>query len=248
MGAGNIKLVYARWADLSHAPFRLLAYMALVSRDEDDPPCFWGGRETLALGLGRLVDMDGTEAARKSAFRAVERNVSHLVKAGAVLTGPSPRPGRAATYILDLDRERPTLSVGRIEDSGEPPESLASETPDAERGPTPDAECRRRPTLSVATPDAERGPEEEEDERRTNEGRISRPLAEAFPEGPVGVANSSEDKQEQAYQHALAVLRNQPDYGQRLTERAYAELDASATARDIVIEAARLADEGSDAA
>ena len=62
MGAGNVGLVYARWGHLPHAPFRVLAYMALRTLDDGDPPRFWGGRESLAVALGRSASQ--TSASR----------------------------------------------------------------------------------------------------------------------------------------------------------------------------------------
>ena len=107
MGAGNVGLVYARWGHLSHAPFRVLAYMALRTLDDDDPPQFWGGRESLAVALGRIVPKPQDEQSRrerKAAFEAVKEMTTVLKKAGAVELVEAARPGRNAVYALNLHR------------------------------------------------------------------------------------------------------------------------------------------------
>lgn len=107
MGAGNVKLVYARWASLPDGPFRVLAYMALVSLDDDNPPRFWGGREALALATGRIVadrlTTDPAEiAARRAAFKAVGRMLAALKDAGAITLEAAAHTNRNAVYRLDL--------------------------------------------------------------------------------------------------------------------------------------------------
>jgi hypothetical protein len=77
MGAGNVKAVYALWADLPDRPFRVLAYMALTAKDADDPPMFWGGRESLAVAIGRKVSPNDSEASVRTTFRAVRSAVKH---------------------------------------------------------------------------------------------------------------------------------------------------------------------------
>lgn len=105
MGAGNVKAVYGLWGHLPDRPFRLLAFMALTAKDDDQPPCFWGGRETLAVGLGRDVptgDDAASKRARHAAFEAVRSSLSQLVTAGAIKRTRSASPGRTAKYELIL--------------------------------------------------------------------------------------------------------------------------------------------------
>lgn len=106
MGAGNVKLVYARWAGLPDLPFRVLAYMALVSKDEEAKPCFWGGWEALALAAGRVVpdrsdDPEATKA-RRAALKAVNAATKTLVERGAIRVKVAAAPGRNATYELNF--------------------------------------------------------------------------------------------------------------------------------------------------
>lgn len=105
MGAGNVGLVYARWGHLPHAPFRVLAYMALRTLDDGDPPRFWGGRESLAVALGRLVPKPEDEQSRrerKAAFEAVKEVTATLRRLGAIEIIEPARPTRNAVYALNL--------------------------------------------------------------------------------------------------------------------------------------------------
>ncbi len=150
MGAGNVKLAFALWGDLPHAPFRALTYMALVSLDDDRPPRYWGGREHLALALGRDVparnDEDpGVTRERRAAFRAVDRVVADLTKAGAIETIEDARHYRNATYALRLwRRDRTTVSVD-LQDHGE-----RGAKDHGERGLQDHGERGARTTVSVA--------------------------------------------------------------------------------------------------
>lgn len=115
MGAGNVKLVYARWPDLGDAPLRLLAYMAVIALDEGEQPRFWGGREALALAIGRMVPDRRTEdraelAERRLAFKAVTRTLGALKDAGAITLLSAAAPGRNAVYALNLAARRVPLS------------------------------------------------------------------------------------------------------------------------------------------
>jgi hypothetical protein len=107
MGAGNVKLVFTRWGDLPHGPFRVLTFMALVSLDDDHPPRFWGGRESLVVALGRKlpdeVDED-TKRERQAAFKAARDATTTLTKRGAITVVRTARPGQRQEWILNLDR------------------------------------------------------------------------------------------------------------------------------------------------
>lgn len=113
MGASNVAAVYTSWAGLNHVPFRLLAYMALVTLDRDDPPRFWGGRDDLAHAIGRRVprepdDTDTSEAAaavrrqRKQAHEAVRVALAELKAVGVVVQVKQARLGVRAEYTLHL--------------------------------------------------------------------------------------------------------------------------------------------------
>lgn len=113
MGASNVAAVYTSWAGLNHVPFRLLAYMALVTLDRDDPPRFWGGRDDLAHAIGRRVprepdDTDASESAaavrrqRKQAHEAVRIALAELKAVGVVVQVRKARLGVRAEYTLHL--------------------------------------------------------------------------------------------------------------------------------------------------
>lgn len=100
MGARNVSACYAMWAHLDHAPFRLLAGMALQTLDakseEGRPPRTWfGGEEGLVELMGR---------SRSAAYRAL----GALRKAGAVEVLDAGRNDHRAVYRLHLD---PSASV-----------------------------------------------------------------------------------------------------------------------------------------
>lgn len=105
MGAGNVALVFARWGALNHAPFRALIYMAHRSLDNGNPPSFWGGREELAVALGRpLPEPYGKQFddMRKANAEVVKKVISTLTKAGAITLTQPAGPGRNAAYSLNL--------------------------------------------------------------------------------------------------------------------------------------------------
>ena len=104
MGAGNVKAAYALWRghpDLPDRSFTVLAYMALVALDRDDPPRYFGGWEQLCrVALGRVVPDD--EHGRAAAEKSVQRAVRPLVRAGAITLTNAPRTGARAEYALQL--------------------------------------------------------------------------------------------------------------------------------------------------
>lgn len=156
MGAGNVKLVFARWGDLPGNAFRALIFMAVTSMDEDDPPLFWGGRESLAVALGRTVpdsDLDDDESRleREATFKAVKRTVQDLAKAGAITTVNVARPGRNAVYALNLSRK----------------------TGDENRPPTGDGNCPERGTETVRSGDGNCPPEEEKEDGGHNKDEMA---------------------------------------------------------------------------
>lgn len=163
MGASNVKAVYALWGDLDHAPHRLLAYMAVRALDvpaEGKPARrFYGGREELALALGRVLPdpTPGDEAVRRerlAAFRAVDRAVAALVSAGAVKVARHAHTGSAAEYALQLDTRQHHAERGpfdRVEHHGE-------------RGAEDHGQRRQSTTVSVEEHHAHRGPKEEKEQ------------------------------------------------------------------------------------
>lgn len=96
-----MKEVYARWAHLAHAPFRLLAYMAVTAKDNDEPPMFFQGQEACAMALGMSPDAD--PKTRQVMFRQVRRHMEALVKSKAIERTRAASPHRSAEYALRLD-------------------------------------------------------------------------------------------------------------------------------------------------
>jgi hypothetical protein len=85
MGYQNVMRVYIGWNHLKDRPFRMLAYMALVSRDNDAAPWFGLGHEALAEhALGLTLPADG--AKRDQVLRRVRRHITPLVSQGAIET------------------------------------------------------------------------------------------------------------------------------------------------------------------
>lgn len=139
MGSELVRLAFARWNHLPDRAFRLLAFMALVTMDDDEAPAYWGGRESLAMALGRMTPAEPARSdssaranefrkARRADFEAVKAGIRELISAGVITCGQLPAPGRNAVYLLHLDartgkaepveRGRLTLSTGQ----GEPVE------------------------------------------------------------------------------------------------------------------------------
>jgi hypothetical protein len=164
LGAGNVKLAYARWAGLPDLPFRVLAYMAVVSKDEDPKPCFWGGWESLALAAGRLVpdrsDDPAVTKARRAALKAVNAAVKVLVDRGAVRVKVVAAPGRNATYELNFVNR--TVHADR-EPSQDIDQSNGARLP----ATTVHAQPTNGARSASQTVHAQRAPEDYEEEVRT---------------------------------------------------------------------------------
>jgi hypothetical protein len=97
MGAQLVALTYAHWKHLPDRPFRLLTYMALVTKDTNAAPTFYGGRTAMAEALG-LPDTDA------SSKRMVSRAIAVLVDAGAVKRVYMGHAGKRSEYLLTLSR------------------------------------------------------------------------------------------------------------------------------------------------
>jgi hypothetical protein len=136
LGGSNVAAAYTYWAHLNHAPFRLLAFMCLVTMDEDDPPRYWGGREALVHALGRQIAPEPAPTdfspraeeyrkSRRADFEAVKVAMRGLTKAGVVAVESPASPGHNAVYQLRLttrtgktepvERGRVILSTGKTE-------------------------------------------------------------------------------------------------------------------------------------
>lgn len=107
MGATNVAQVYTHWTHLGHREARLLAYLALVSRDDGRPPVYFGGWADAARAIG--LDPEGNPAsARKNVRQAFRR----LAQTGALVSSGTAHAGRRAEYALTLDPARSVVATG----------------------------------------------------------------------------------------------------------------------------------------
>ena len=107
MGANYAEAAFVQWSHLPHAAHRALVRMALVAKDSDPAPVYWGGWRTLAHGLGCDMPHDSdtspeADRLRDNAQRKVARVVSHLVREGAISRDRRGGIGRQAEYVLHL--------------------------------------------------------------------------------------------------------------------------------------------------
>lgn len=164
MGAGNVKLAYARWPDLPDLPFRLLVYMAVVSMDEDAQPSFWGGWESLALAGGRLVppacDDKEVVKVRRAALKAVNGAIGKLLDRGAIVVKTAAAPGRNTTYVLNFAYRTVHAERAPSRDAGQ---SNGSRSADTTVHPQP---TNGSPSAGL-TVHPQREPEEYEEQVRT---------------------------------------------------------------------------------
>lgn len=173
MGAGNVKAVYGLWGHLPDRPFRLLAFLALTAKDDDSPPRFWGGRETMAVGIGRTVptgDDDESRKGRHATFEAVRWNLNQLIKAGAIERTRAASPGRTAEYVLRLT---PGMAQAESGANGTDAACATTQTESAQRD---------RPSLRMAQ--AESGPEDYKD----HQGLISGLTTSSSAQPSVGAS------------------------------------------------------------
>jgi hypothetical protein len=178
MGAGNVKAVYGRWGHLPDRPFRLLVFMAVTAKDDGDPPLYWGGRETLAVGLGREIpdkptqddaspESERARRTRHAAFESVRATVEQLVKAGAIRRTRKAFPGKTAEYALTL---LPRMEQAHPVPNGAGPACATTQAQPAQR---------HRPSLRMEQ--AHPVPEDYQDDIGLTEGPPTHPSAQ--PQG-----------------------------------------------------------------
>ncbi len=196
MGAGNVKAAYARWGHLDHGPMRVLVFMAVTALDEPEPR-FWGGREVLSCALGRIVaDASTTDpeqiAERRAAFKALDRMIAPLVKAGAIRVVSRACPGRNAVYALNLAASLRTPVTGDQPAQRTPVDGDRS---DDEWSPVSGADGPRSAgqwsPVSGAMVPGERGPDEYYEQVGLNPGEMTDDLRTAVT--PVR-ANGRDDE------------------------------------------------------
>lgn len=108
MGARNAIKAYLLYAGkVPSTSMQILAYMALVSKDNDDHPWYSQGHEAIAqFALGRREN-----AITTSDLKAVQRALRPLFDAKAITQDRAPAPRRdapsTARYRLELELAQP---------------------------------------------------------------------------------------------------------------------------------------------
>jgi hypothetical protein len=150
MGARNAMHIFTYWWHLPAPAFRAALYMALVTKDNDPEPRYWGGRDALVKAIGKdtppepAPDDKSRRAAefrrrRNNDFESLRIAVKTLTGAGLLAVENHTGPGRPAVYKLNLAAlappgtpqtqpgEHPRLSPGT-------PQTQPGNTPDSARG------------------------------------------------------------------------------------------------------------------
>jgi len=110
MGIGNVTEIQTTWGHLPDQAHRLAVYMGRVATDKERE--FYGGRELLAIGLGRPVptepddddDSDDAREARKlrkATFEAVRRCMRYLESVGFIEQTRAPARKQTTRYKLN---------------------------------------------------------------------------------------------------------------------------------------------------
>lgn len=177
MGASNVVAAYQQWAgQVPPLAMQLLAFMAVVSRDDDERPWFGQGHEALALhALGRPAPIG------ESDLRAVRRGITALLDAGAI------EPDRRAAARRDgpsTVRYRLRLVALEVQDIDTPPVDNPPDSHNGDRARRTESgrDVGRfvvgRRTENDRTPDGNRPTEEprgttrseEEEDHKTSQG------------------------------------------------------------------------------
>lgn len=124
MGASNALSAYLVYGSvLGDRALRVLAYMALVARDQDAEPWYGQRHEVLAeFALGRPIKGNAEDDA--TALRAVRRAITELHAAGAItVKRRQANTGRPVVYRLWLVAPSPDVSrpvSGAVDESPSP--------------------------------------------------------------------------------------------------------------------------------
>lgn len=116
MGANYAESVYNDWSHLSHREHRALVRMALIVRDDNPDPRYWGGWPRIAFAIGldmprmkgspgydeQIDDTPGNRRLIKNAKEAVRRVWQELTDAGAITPMSRGSSGHNAVYRLNL--------------------------------------------------------------------------------------------------------------------------------------------------
>ena len=159
MGAGNVKAAYVVWASHLRDPaFRLLVFMAVTALDEDNPPQFSGGQETLAIGLGRRPPLTIADQ------RAIDRAMGQLRAIGAISRVQHSAPGSTARHQLNLSPDA-ARRVNKPISESDTRRHVTGEHPTHGGGDTR-RDGTERPTRGDRTSDAARRTEENQEPSR----------------------------------------------------------------------------------
>lgn len=257
MGAGNAKLAFGHWAGkVPPGSLAVLVFMALVTKDSDESPMFWGGQESIALTvLGRRGEFDSADS------RAVERLLTPLFRVGAIATQKHSAPGRRARYTLNLhpssspEVRAADLSEGQTQDGIRPPNTrhFPSDEHPTESGQNiprfPSGESANTRRFPSATPDGNRRGKEQQEYLKQDATRGDRAdvhpqrSGDAHPREANGLGQHPHNGDDQTARYAAAktTLEAIPDRMGELLNAAWTELGDNATATQVAIRAAELA-------
>jgi len=143
IGLWESALLVARDVGLPHASARVYAYAAHCALDRDARPVYFGGRDRLALALGKRSTVAG--------YRAVEDAVSTLKRHGLLKVVVRGAPNRNARYALLDGAGEPLKPADNTHGS---PVGVHTESDDNTHG-----SADRHPRLSRQTPTAQVGAE-----------------------------------------------------------------------------------------
>ncbi len=191
MGASNVVAAYQLYAGrIPATSMQLLAFMAVVSRDDDDRPWYGQGHEALAIhALGRQAPVGRADIA------AVERAISPLLAIGAIEVdrrasvrrdGPS-----TVRYRLRIVAAEPPQIHEPPVDNPPQDHNGHSSRPTETVTHAPRKPCSR-PTETVTTPHENRGTEEPRGTRRSEEEENHLDPERKSPPAPAAPANTEQ--------------------------------------------------------
>ncbi len=119
----------------------VLLYMCSIALDDDTPPRYWGGRDSLARhALGRVVpqgDDEASKKARRSIHESVRQALEPLVTWGAIERLGGAYPGRQQEYAICVREllQRLQMEQGELAPSASSPWPISKERLSKAQGP-----------------------------------------------------------------------------------------------------------------